>query len=511
MGKNVIIACDFNSKEKLERFLDQMEGADPNFYCKVGMELFDSGALQGFNPVQIVKERGHKVFLDLKLKDIPNTVSKTAKTLIDAGADMINLHADGGLKMLKDASVAVNEAYAEYQHEYDEVKADRDMPGRLEDLEKKLNNRPILLGVTVLTSMSEEELRNEIGINKTPMEQVVSLAKLCKEAGLDGVVCSPQEIIAVKEACGEDFITVTPGIRFADSKKDDQTRVATPACANILGSDYIVVGRPITNAENAIEAYNRCKKDFTEQVTATNEIKNAKGYIENLKKKIVNPSDVVAQKLIEASAFKVSTEDPFLLKSGLGAPIYLNNRDLYKSPAEQKLIMDYLAKLVEEYYPHCEAIFGTPMSAISFGALVAERLGLPFGFVRPEKKDHGIVATFEGPKKEGMKIVQIEDLITSGVSSLDSITPLKDFGADVLGIAAIVDNDFVPSQKLIDKRIEYRSITTMSKIVQYAFEQGLITEDEINQIWAYKGNPKDESWMSDVAKGNIAQKRLAKK
>jgi len=243
MGKNVIIACDFNSEEKLKEFLNQMEGADPNFYCKVGMELFDSGALQGFNPVKIIKERGHKIFLDLKLKDIPNTVSKTAKTLLNSGVDMINFHADGGFKMMKDVSDVINEVCTEPNV-----------------------NKPILLGVTVLTSMSEEELRNEIGVNKTIMEQVVNLAKLCKKAGLDGVVCSPQEVKAVKEACGKDFITVTPGIRFADSKKDDQTRIATPDYANILGADYIVVGRPITEASNPIEAYNKCKKDFTEKL-----------------------------------------------------------------------------------------------------------------------------------------------------------------------------------------------------------------------------------------------------
>lgn len=486
MNKNVIIACDFNSKEKLEDFLGQMEKVDPNFYCKIGMELFNAGALQGFNPVKIVKERGYKVFLDLKLKDIPNTVSKTIKVLVSIGVDMINIHADGGFKMMKSVVDTVNE-------------------------ECKQRNKPILLGVTVLTSMSEEELKNEIGINKTPIEQVVHLARLCKEAGLDGIVCSPQEVIAVKNACGKDFITVTPGIRYANSKKDDQTRVVTPVCANILGSDYIVVGRPITEAKDPIEAYNKFKKDFTKSTFEDIELLNAKKNIENLKRKNINISDLVTQKLIDANAFKINTKDPFLLKSGIAAPIYLNNRVLYKTPNEQKIIMDCLAKLVENYYPQCEAIFGTPMSAISFGALVAERLGLPFGFVRPEKKDHGIAVDFEGPKKEGIKVVLIEDLITSGISSLESIKSLKDFGMNVLGVAAIVDNDFVTSQKLIDEKIEYHSLTTMSKIVSYAFEQGFITETEINKIWKYKNNPKDESWMSDIAKENVIQKRLIKK
>lgn len=295
MGKNVIVACDFSEKKQLVEFLDKMEKADKDFYCKVGMELFYSGALKGFSPVNMIKDRGHKVFLDLKLKDIPNTVASTAKVLATSGVDMINVHADGGFQMMKQVVDSVNEIYSDYEKEYEVLVNDYSYPAEaLKDiLKKKLASRPLLLGVTVLTSMSEEELRKEVGVNKTPMEQVVSLAKLCKKAGLDGVVCSPQEIMAVKEACGENFITVTPGIRFADSKKDDQERIATPACANIMGSDYIVVGRPITKAEDAVVAYTRCKKDFTETVTDEAEIANAKRYMEDLKAKMPKDNDWV--------------------------------------------------------------------------------------------------------------------------------------------------------------------------------------------------------------------------
>lgn len=512
MGKNVIIACDFNSKEKLEDFLDKMEGADPNFYCKVGMELFDAGALQGFNPVKIIKSRGHKVFLDLKLKDIPNTVSKTAAVLATAGADMINVHADGGLKMMKGVVDEINKIYDKYEEELKDLEDDHSYTAEAlkDSIQKEIAKKPILLGVTVLTSMSEEELRSEIGVNKTPMEQVVSLAKLCKESGFDGVVCSPQEILAVKEACGDDFVTVTPGIRFADAKKDDQTRIATPACANIMGSDYIVVGRPITQAEDNIKAYNRCKRDFTEPVRDEEEIENAKNYIKDLKDKVKSPSDVVAQELLDAKSFIINTEDPFLLKSGVAAPIYMNNRDLYKYPKEQRVVMDYLADLIRTYYPKAEAIFGTPMSAILFGGLVAERLGLPVGFVRKEAKDHGLKTTIEGPNDKGLKVVQIEDLITTGESSLEFIRPLQDAGIDVLGVAAIVDNDFVESEKLIEAGIEYHAITTGTKIAEYAAQAGIIAPSDIDKILVYKNNARDESWMSEKAKENIAAKRLAR-
>lgn len=513
MGKNVIIACDFSSKEELISFLDKMKGADPNFYCKVGMELFDSCAFQGFNIVNFIKSKGHKVFLDLKLKDIPNTVSKTAAVLATSGVDMINVHADGGLQMMQDAKKAVDKVYDGYKEELEKLESDHSYSAEaLKDaIKKKIAERPLLLGVTVLTSMSEEELRSEIGVNKTPMEQVVSLAKLCKESGFDGVVCSPQEILAVKEACGEDFVTVTPGIRFADAKKDDQTRIATPACANIMGSDYIVVGRPITQAEDSIKAYNRCKRDFTEPVKDEEEIENAKNYIKDLKDKVKSPSAVVAQELLDAKSFIINTEDPFLLKSGVAAPIYMNNRDLYKYPKEQRIIMDYLADLVRTYYPTAEAIFGTPMSAIAFGGLVAERLGLKFGFVRKEAKDHGISTNIEGPKDPGTKVVQIEDLITSGASSLEFIRPLKDANMDVLGIAAIVDNDFVESTKLIEEGIEYHALTTGTKIAEYAASSGIILPEDVGKIMVYKNNPKDESWMSDLAKERINAKRLARK
>ncbi|MDE5586913.1 MAG: orotidine 5'-phosphate decarboxylase, partial [Bacilli bacterium] len=315
--KAVIIACDFSSKEKLVKFLDQIEDADPNFYCKVGMELFYTGALNGFNPVEMIKQRGHKVFLDLKLKDIPNTVGKTAKVLATAGADIINVHADGGFKMMKKAVDSINAVYDEYENAYKYACTKDvllpDVQEEISELKQKISSRPILLGVTVLTSMSQEELEKEIGVKKTPREQAVSLALLCKEAGMDGVICSPEEILPIKKACGEDFLTITPGIRFIDSMEDDQTRIATPYCANEMGTNAIVVGRPITDAADSVKAYERCKEEFVEGIGSKEEIENAKVYISNIRDKMLEPADAVALALIEAGAFKVNTEDPYLL------------------------------------------------------------------------------------------------------------------------------------------------------------------------------------------------------
>jgi orotidine-5'-phosphate decarboxylase len=493
MGKKVIIACDFNSKEKLESFLNKMEGVDKNIYCKVGMELFNAGALQGFNPVEIIKSRGHKVFLDLKLKDIPNTAGLTAKVLAIAGADMIDVHADGGYKMMAEVVKAIDDVIKENSSSV-EIK------------------RPILLGVTVLTSMNEEELKNEIKVSSTSLDQVINLAKLCKKSGFDGVVCSPEEIMAVKEACGDDFITVTPGIRFSDSKKDDQTRIATPACANILGSDYIVVGRPITQAENPIEAYNKCKQSFTEKVVDSFEKENAKAYIENLKDKYNKDFNMEAAKaILEAGCITYNFEVPYLLKSGIGSPIYCDNRELYGSPIQREIIIDALADLVKKEFPDAEILIGTPLSGIPYAALVADKLKMPMGFVRKEPKNHGKGKKIEGKIIPGIKAVAIEDLVSSGESVEDVVNTLREAGANVLGIASIVRNNTVALRKgFIDLDVKYAYVTDMNLIVKEALGKGICTEEEYNRFLQYAFDSKDESWMSEIARENIRQKRLAR-
>ena len=230
MGKDVIIACDFAGKAECMSFLDKFTGIKP--FVKIGMELFYA---EGPQIVRDIKERGHKIFLDLKLHDIPNTVKKSMAVLSRLDVDMCNLHAGGTVAMMEAA---------------------------VEGLTRPDGTRPILIAVTQLTSTSEERMRSDLLIEK-PMEQVVMHYALnAKRAGLDGVVCSPLEAAAVHSVCGKDFYTVTPGIRFADGDKGDQSRVTTPERAKQIGSDYIVVGRPITAAADPVEAYNRCVKEF---------------------------------------------------------------------------------------------------------------------------------------------------------------------------------------------------------------------------------------------------------
>lgn len=230
MGKDVIIACDFASAKDTFEFLDKFTEEKP--FVKIGMELFYA---EGPEIVREIKRRGHKIFLDLKLHDIPNTVKKSMAVLSKLDVDMTNLHAAGTIDMMKAA---------------------------LEGLTREDGTRPILIAVTQLTSTSEERMQNELLINSSINDTIVKYAQNAKKAGLDGVVCSPLEAGMVKDACSSDFITVTPGVRFADGEVGDQVRVTTPEKAKEIGSDYIVVGRPITQADDPVAAYRRCCAEF---------------------------------------------------------------------------------------------------------------------------------------------------------------------------------------------------------------------------------------------------------
>ena len=230
MNRDIIIACDFSSAAETYAFLDKFQDEKP--FVKIGMELFYA---EGPAIVREIKRRGHRIFLDLKLHDIPNTVKKSMSVLSRLDVDMCNLHAAGTIEMMKAA---------------------------LEGLTRPDGTRPLLIAVTQLTSTSEERMRNDLLIDHNINDVVVHYARNAKVAGLDGVVCSPLEAGIVKEACGAEFMTVTPGIRFADGEVGDQVRITTPERAREIGTDYIVVGRPITAAADPVAAYRRCMSEF---------------------------------------------------------------------------------------------------------------------------------------------------------------------------------------------------------------------------------------------------------
>ena len=232
MGKDVIIACDFYSKKEVLSFLDRFTEEKP--YVKIGMELFYA---EGPEIIREIKARGHKIFLDLKLCDIPNTVMKAMRVLSKLDVDMCNLHAFGTIPMMEAA---------------------------IKGLTREDGTRPLLIAVTQLTSTSQELMQRDQLVNEKIDKVVAHYAKNAQTAGLDGVVCSPLEAGIVKNACGKGFLTVTPGVRFADGDVGDQVRVTTPQKAKEIGSDYIVVGRPITQAENPVESYRRCVREFVD-------------------------------------------------------------------------------------------------------------------------------------------------------------------------------------------------------------------------------------------------------
>ena len=234
MAKDVIIACDFAGRQQTLDFLGAFEGHRKPF-VKIGMELFYA---EGPEIVRELKRRGHPVFLDLKLHDIPNTVRKAMRVLSALDVDIVNVHAAGTIEMMRAA---------------------------LEGLTRPDGTRPLLIAVTQLTSTSEERMQRELLIGAGIGETIVKYAQNAREAGLDGVVCSPLEAAMVKAACGPDFLAVTPGIRFADAAADDQVRITTPARAREIGSDYIVVGRPVTAAPDPVAAYDRCIQEFLNQ------------------------------------------------------------------------------------------------------------------------------------------------------------------------------------------------------------------------------------------------------
>ncbi len=234
MGKDVIVACDFASAQATFEFLDKFKNEDRKPFVKIGMELYFA---EGPSIVREIKRRGHQIFLDLKLHDIPNTVKKSMAVLSRLDVDITNLHAGGTKAMMKAA---------------------------LEGLTREDGSRPLLIAVTQLTSTDQESMENDLLIREPIDRVVMHYAKCAEESGLDGVVCSPLEAGKVHDVCGKDFLTITPGVRFADGEIGDQKRVMTPAAAKKIGSDYIVVGRPITQAEDPVAAYRRCVAEFVD-------------------------------------------------------------------------------------------------------------------------------------------------------------------------------------------------------------------------------------------------------
>ena len=440
MGKDVIIACDFGSRDETLAFLDRFTGKKP--FVKIGMELYYA---EGPQMVREIKERGHKIFLDLKLHDIPNTVKKAMAVLSRLDVDLVNLHAAGTKAMMEAA---------------------------LEGLTRPDGSRPLLIAVTQLTSTSQERMERDLLIEK-PLEQVVMhYAQTARAAGLDGVVCSPLEAGTVHQACGQDFLTVTPGVRFADGEVGDQVRVMTPAQAREIGSDYIVVGRPITQAPDP-----RLKIHVSQE-------------------EIMELSIQIARDLLKIQAVFFRPDQPFTWASGIQSPVYCDNRLTLTDVEVRTDVEQGLASLIREHYPEVEVLMGTSTAGIAHAAITGHLMGLPMGYVRSGAKDHGRQNQIEGKLLPGQKVVVVEDLISTGGSVLEVVQVLREAGAQVLGVVSIFTYGMAKGlQRLAEAQVKNVSLTNFDIIAQVAAEEHYIRPQDVARLLAFRDNPSDESWI----------------
>ena len=447
--KDVIIACDFSSAEETLAFLDKFQDHKP--FVKIGMELFYSA---GPDIVREIRQRGHKIFLDLKLHDIPNTVKKAMSVLRDLDVDIVNLHAAGTSAMMKAA---------------------------LEGLTRPDGTRPLLIAVTQLTSTDQGTMEKDLLIEKPIDEVVMHYAAIAKDAGLDGIVCSPLEAGKVHQILGNDFLTVTPGVRFADGNKGDQKRVMTPAQARD-NSDYIVVGRPITEAEDPVAAYERCVHDFL-------------GSCEEVPEEKLPLEKQIAQDLLQIKAVFFLPDEPFTWASGIISPVYCDNRLTLSVPEIRTHVEEGLAELILSHYPDVEVLMGTSTAGIAHAAITADLMELPMGYVRSGAKDHGRKNQIEGRLEPGQKVVVVEDLISTAGSVLEVVEILREAGAEVLGIVSIFTYGM---QKGIDRlasaNVKNVSLTNFDVIAEEAAKQGYIRQEDVSRLIRFRNNPNDESW-----------------
>ena len=449
MGKDVIIALDFDSREKTLAFLDLFQDEKP--FVKIGMELFYA---EGPDIVRQIHARGHRIFLDLKLHDIPNTVKKAMAALSALDVDIINLHAAGTKAMMSAA---------------------------LEGLTRPDGTRPLLIAVTQLTSTDQERMDRELLIHAPIDEVVLHYARNARDAGLDGVVCSPLEAGSIHARCGADFLTVTPGVRFADGESGDQKRVTTPERAREIGSDSIVVGRSRRRLSPV--------RGRVRRLSAGSETFSTGGTAMDIKHE-------VARSLLSIEAVFLRPQEPFTWASGIKSPIYCDNRLILTAPEARDLVERAIAETVRREYPQAQVLMGTATAGIAHAAIAAYLLGLPMGYVRSSSKDHGRQNRIEGKLVPGQKVVVVEDLISTGGSVLDAVDALREAGAEVLGVVSIFTYGMKKGvERLAAAQVRNVSLTDLDTVASTGAQEGYITEADVARLLAFRENPSDESWI----------------
>ena len=447
LNQRPIIALDFSTWQEVEDFL-RFFPEEEKLFVKIGMELFYQ---EGPEIVRYLKEAGHNVFLDLKLHDIPNTVEKAMRGLAKLGVDVTCVHAAGGIRMMEAAMRGLEEGTPEG------------------------GKRPLLLAITQLTSTSEEEMHADQLIEVPLEKSVIHYANCAKKAGLDGVVSSAWEVEAIKETAGDEFVCLTPGIRPEGTVAGDQTRVVTPSQAREIGSTFIVVGRPITQATDPYEAYRTIQTEWSQPK--------------------MNVEQSIAKDLLEIEAVFLNPSDPFTWASGIKSPIYCDNRFTMSYPKVRKEIAKGLASKIKEAFPEVQVIAGTATAGIPHAAWVAEILDLPMVYIRSKAKDHGKGNQIEGRIVEGQKMVVIEDLISTGGSVLEAAEAAKREGADILGVAAIFTYELPKGKANFEKaEIPLMTLTNYSVLIEAALEDRYIDEQELTLLKEWKKDP--ENWQS---------------
>lgn len=447
LNQRPIIALDFSTWQEVEDFL-RFFPEEEKLFVKIGMELFYQ---EGPEIVRYLKDAGHDVFLDLKLHDIPNTVEKAMRGLAKLGVDVTCVHAAGGIRMMEAAMRGLEEGTPEG------------------------GKRPLLLAITQLTSTSEEEMHADQLIEVPLEKSVIHYANCAKKAGLDGVVSSAWEVEAIKETAGDEFVCLTPGIRPEGTVAGDQTRVVTPSQAREIGSTFIVVGRPITQATDPYEAYRTIQTEWSQPK--------------------MNVEQSIAKDLLEIEAVFLNPSDPFTWASGIKSPIYCDNRITMSYPKVRKEIAKGLASKIKEAFPEVQVIAGTATAGIPHAAWVAEILDLPMVYIRSKAKDHGKGNQIEGRIVEGQKMVVIEDLISTGGSVLEAVEAAKREGADILGVAAIFTYELPKGKANFEKaEIPLMTLTNYSVLIEAALEDRYIDEQELTLLKEWKKDP--ENWQS---------------
>ena len=447
LNQRPIIALDFSTWQEVEDFL-RFFPEEEKLFVKIGMELFYQ---EGPEIVRYLKDAGHDVFLDLKLHDIPNTVEKAMRGLAKLGIDVTCVHAAGGIRMMEAAMRGLEEGTPEG------------------------GKRPLLLAITQLTSTSEEEMHADQLIEVPLEKSVIHYANCAKKAGLDGVVSSAWEVEAIKETAGDEFVCLTPGIRPEGTVAGDQTRVVTPSQAREIGSTFIVVGRPTTQATDPYEAYRTIQTEWSQPK--------------------MNVEQSIAKDLLEIEAVFLNPSDPFTWASGIKSPIYCDNRITMSYPKVRKEIAKGLASKIKEAFPEVQVIAGTATAGIPHAAWVAEILDLPMVYIRSKAKDHGKGNQIEGRIVEGQKMVVIEDLISTGGSVLEAAEAAKREGADILGVAAIFTYELPKGKANFEKaEIPLMTLTNYSVLIEAALEDRYIDEQELTLLKEWKKDP--ENWQS---------------